>query len=56
MEEKDMRKVVNEFFGDTTRSQQETKDALESLKEDIETMIEALENDIKGKPEDPDGV
>lgn len=36
---------VNDFYGDSSRTQGETKDLLEQLSAEIEIMIDSLDND-----------
>ncbi len=40
-----LRDAVQQFYGDTSRSRAETKEALEELVCDIETMIDSLNDD-----------
>lgn len=38
----ELKQAVQDFYGDTSRSQQETRDALEELASDLEGMIDSL--------------
>jgi len=41
----ELRDAVQRFYGDTTRSRAETKEALEEILGDIENMIDSLGDD-----------
>jgi len=43
--------AIDDLFGDTSVSQQETLDALEDAASDLESKIYALRDDIKNKQE-----
>jgi uncharacterized protein YukE len=38
----ELKQAVQDFYGDTSRSQEETRDALEELASDLEAMIDSL--------------
>jgi len=38
----ELKQAVQDFYGDTSRSQEETRDALEELARDLEAMIDSL--------------
>jgi len=38
-------KAINNFFGDTSKEPQETKEGLQGLRDHIETLLETLEAD-----------
>lgn len=40
-----LRKAVQDFYGDTSRSRAETKEGLEEILCDIETLIASLDDD-----------
>lgn len=40
-----VRDAVQRFYGDTSRTRAETKEGLEELLSDIETMIDSLDDD-----------
>lgn len=40
-----VREAIQRFYGDTSRSRAETKEALEELVTDIEAMIDTLDDD-----------
>lgn len=42
----DVKEAVNEFFSDTTRSQEETREGLVDLKGDIHILIDAIDEDL----------
>lgn len=42
MEYEEMKEAVDKFFGDTSRTQQETRDGLEELIEEIRFLISTL--------------
>lgn len=42
MSYEDLKKALMDFFGDTSRSADETREALESLKGEIEDLLETL--------------
>ena len=47
MDYEQLRKAVQEFFADTSRSASETHDALCGLRDEIAGLIECLEDDMK---------
>ena len=40
----EVRETIQRFYGDTSRTRAETKEALEDLLADIETLIESLDD------------
>ena len=42
MNEEQIIEAIQKFFGDTSRTREETKDGLEAVKEHIELLLEAL--------------
>ena len=36
--------ALNKFFGDTSRTREQTREGLEELRDDIDVMIETLED------------
>lgn len=40
-----LQSAVRQFYGDTSRSREETREALEELASDIEVMIESLQDE-----------
>ena len=42
MNYEELKQALMTFFGDTSRSAEETKDGLESLRDEIEMLIETL--------------
>lgn len=54
MQLKEVRKAVDDFFSDTTRSKRETKNGLEELQDQIASYIEALDSDDGDCDEDSD--
>lgn len=49
MDLQELKKAVQDFFGDTSRSQQDTLDGLESLSDDIYGYTESLKADIQSE-------
>lgn len=47
MDYEQLRKAVQTFFSDTSRSARETHDALCGLRDEIDGLIECLEADMK---------
>ena len=47
-----MKEAVDRFFSDKSRTKADTKDGLETLRDEIEVMIEALNTDIDEEEEE----
>jgi hypothetical protein len=41
-------KALNEFFSDTSRSSAKTREGLGELQEELQTMLDALDEDLRG--------
>lgn len=41
----DVMEVVREYYGDTSRSREDTREGLEELVAEVETLIETLEDE-----------
>ncbi|MDG9784667.1 hypothetical protein [Metapseudomonas otitidis] len=37
--------TIKEFYGDTSRSREETREALEEVRDELEILIESLEDE-----------
>lgn len=43
MSYEDLKKAVMDYYGDTSRSREDTKDGLENIIEEIELLVESLD-------------
>lgn len=40
-----VKQSIQDFFGDTSRSRSETREGLEELRDEVDTLLESLQDD-----------